>query len=198
MEPHVVLVNERDEPQGTMGKLEAHQRGLLHRALSVFLFDGEGRMLLQRRALDKYHGGGLWSNAVCSHPLPEEAVDAAAVRRLREELGIEADIQPVFSFTYRANVENGLVEHEFDHVFAGRYEGAFQLNSEEVAAVRFVSMPELEQELRDHPEHFTQWFRLIYDRVYQALGTNHQPQTTNDKPQKTPFGVAQGNKPQHS
>ncbi|RYY91388.1 MAG: isopentenyl-diphosphate Delta-isomerase [Chitinophagaceae bacterium] len=185
MEPQVVLVNECDEPQGTLGKLEAHERGLLHRALSVFLFDGEGRMLLQQRALGKYHGGGLWSNAVCSHPLPGEAPADAAVRRLREELGIAADVSHVFSFTYRAEVENGLVEHEFDHVFAGQYEGGFALNPEEVAATRYISMQELEQELRDHPEHFTQWFRLVYNRVHdlwlQACA-NPKLQTPNSKP----------------
>jgi isopentenyl-diphosphate Delta-isomerase len=167
-EPQVVLVNEADEVTGTTGKLEAHQRGLLHRAFSVFLFDRQGRMLLQQRAAGKYHGGGLWSNTCCSHPLPGEAVAAAARRRLREELGIDAPVHHVFAFTYRAEVENGLIEHEFDHVFAGTWEGAFKLNPEEVAACRYVTAAELEEELKAHPEHFTQWFRLIYDRVSQV------------------------------
>ncbi|WP_460571805.1 isopentenyl-diphosphate Delta-isomerase [Flaviaesturariibacter terrae] len=168
MEPQVVLVNERDEPLGTAGKMDAHERGLLHRAFSVFLFDSAGRMLLQQRAAGKYHGGGLWSNACCSHPLPGEVPGAAAQRRLREELGITVPVQAAFSFTYRAEVENGLIEHEFDHVFTGLYEGIFSLNPDEVAAVRYVSMSELEQELRDNPERFTQWFRLIYERVHQV------------------------------
>lgn len=179
-EPQVVLVNERDEPQGVLGKLEAHQRGLLHRALSVFLFDGEGRLLLQQRAAGKYHGGGLWSNTVCSHPLPGEAPLAAARRRLQEELGIDAEVAPAFSFTYRAEVENGLVEHEYDHVFTGQYEGAFALNESEVSAVRYLGMAELEQELREHPEHFTQWFRLVYERVHRIWEehSNEKQQTT--------------------
>ncbi|RYZ19287.1 MAG: isopentenyl-diphosphate Delta-isomerase [Chitinophagaceae bacterium] len=166
MEPQVVLVNERDEPQGTAGKMEAHERGLLHRALSVFLFDSEGRMLLQQRAAGKYHGAGLWSNTCCSHPAPGEEPLAAAQRRLREELGIDADLQPAFAFSYRAEVENGLIEHEYDHVFTGQYEGPFALNPEEVAAVRYLGRAELERELSDSPERFTQWFRMIYGRVH--------------------------------
>ncbi|RYZ23493.1 MAG: isopentenyl-diphosphate Delta-isomerase [Chitinophagaceae bacterium] len=164
-EAQVVLVNEQDEPQGTMGKLEAHRRGLLHRAISIFLFDKNGRMLLQQRAAGKYHGGGLWSNACCSHPLPGEAPADAAARRLREELGISLPLEPVFSFTYRAEVENGLVEHEYDHVFAGTFEGSFALNPEEVADVRYISTEDLEAELRRSPEQFTQWFRMIYGKV---------------------------------
>ncbi|TCJ14203.1 isopentenyl-diphosphate Delta-isomerase [Flaviaesturariibacter flavus] len=164
-EVQVVLVNEHDEPQGTAGKLEAHRRGLLHRAISVFLFDNKGRMLLQRRALDKYHGGGLWSNACCSHPLPGEAPDAAAARRLQEELGISLPLRHLFSFTYRAEVENGLEEHEYDHVFAGTWEGNFAPDPKEVAGVRYVSAEELEAEIREHPERFTQWFRMIYEKV---------------------------------
>jgi isopentenyl-diphosphate delta-isomerase len=167
-EPPVILVNEKDEPTGTIGKLEAHQRGLLHRAFSVFLFDTKGRMLLQQRAAGKYHGGGLWSNTCCSHPFPGEAIGDAARRRLQEELGINTAVEPVFAFTYRAEVENGLIEHEFDHVFAGTWEGDFALNPEEVAAVRYVTANELEEELKMHPEHFTQWFRLIYDKVSQV------------------------------
>jgi isopentenyl-diphosphate delta-isomerase len=164
-EPQVVLVTGADEPIGTIGKLEAHERGLLHRALSVFLFDPQGRMLLQQRAASKYHGGGLWSNTCCSHPLPGEAPQDAARRRLREELGIDTAIEPVFSFVYRAEVENGLIEHEFDHVFAGTWDGPLALNPEEVAACRYVTAKELEAELKEHPEHFTQWFRMIYDKV---------------------------------
>jgi isopentenyl-diphosphate delta-isomerase len=164
-EPQVILVNERDEQLGTLGKLEAHRHGILHRAFSVFLFDRAGRMLLQQRAVLKYHGGGLWSNACCSHPLPGEAVDEAATRRLREELGIEAGIDHIFSFTYRADVENGLIEHEYDHVFAGIYDGDFFPDPDEVASVRYERQDILRDELLEHPERFTKWFRMAYPRL---------------------------------
>lgn len=161
----VLLVNENDEPQGTMEKMEAHQKGLLHRAFSVFVFDRSGRMLLQQRALGKYHGGGLWTNTCCSHPYPDEAVADAATRRLQEELGFTTQLQPVFAFTYRADVENGLIEHEFDHVFAGEYEGPMNLNPEEVAACRYLEMEEIENMLGAQPESFTAWFRIAFPRV---------------------------------
>jgi len=171
MEPQVILVNAQDEPVGTMGKMEAHRKGVLHRAFSVFLFDTEGRMLLQQRAAGKYHGAGLWSNACCSHPLPGESVEDAVRRRLREELGIDAATRKLFAFTYRAEVENGLVEHEFDHVFAGCYEGALAPDPEEVAACRYTGMEELRQELQETPERFTAWFRMIFPRI-EAGGRN--------------------------
>ncbi|GAA4321452.1 isopentenyl-diphosphate Delta-isomerase [Flaviaesturariibacter amylovorans] len=164
-ELHVLLVNGRDEPMGTMEKMAAHEQGLLHRAFSVFLFDAEGRMLLQRRAVTKYHGGGLWSNACCSHPYPDEPVPDAARRRLREELGIEASIEPIFAFTYRAEVENGLTEHEFDHVFAGIYAGPLALNPEEVAECRYVALPELRAEVAAAPGRFTAWFKMVLPRL---------------------------------
>lgn len=115
----VILVNEKDEPIGTMEKLEAHQKGALHRAFSVFLFNPKGELLLQRRALHKYHSAGLWTNTCCSHPRPGEETSAAAHRRLKEEMGMEADLRFMTSFQYRSEFENGLTEHEFDHVFIG-------------------------------------------------------------------------------
>lgn len=165
MEPQVILVNEHDEALGTAGKMEAHRSGLLHRAFSVFLFDSEGRMLLQQRAEGKYHGAGLWSNTCCSHPSPGEATIDAAHRRLQEELGISAHLEPVYAFHYRVEVENGLVEHEYDHVFAGFYEGPLALNPEEVSACRYVHLADLEQELSERPARFTAWFRMIFPRL---------------------------------
>src|SRR5690348_5807899 len=117
----VVLVNEEDQEVGTMEKMEAHRRGVLHRAFSVFIFNKQGEMLLQQRAQEKYHSGGLWTNACCSHPRPGEEVSEGAGRRLVEELGFETELQPVFNFVYKANFENGLIEHEFDHVYFGTY-----------------------------------------------------------------------------
>src|ERR1700730_504067 len=113
----VILVNDQDEPLGKIEKMEAHLRGKLHRAFSVFIFDGDGRMLLQQRALNKYHSGGLWTNACCSHPRPGENTTVAGRRRLKEEMGFDTALEPMFQFTYKAAFENGLVEHEFDHVF---------------------------------------------------------------------------------
>lgn len=161
-EQQIVLVNERDEPQGTMGKLEVHQKGLLHRAFSVFIFDDFGRMLLQQRAAGKYHGAWLWTNACCSHPYPDEAVEDAAQRRLQEELGFATPLEKIFVFTYKTNVENDLIEHEYDHVFAGEYFGDIKSNPDEVAASKYQSMAEIKVALQRHPSHFTTWFRLAF------------------------------------
>src|ERR1044072_1062769 len=119
----VILVNERDEATGIMEKMEAHQKGVLHRAFSVFIFNNKNEMLLQQRAIKKYHSGGLWTKACCSHPRPGETKSDAALRRLYEELGFTTSIEKIFDFTYKASFENGLTENEFDHVFAGIYNG---------------------------------------------------------------------------
>lgn len=161
----VILVNENDEALGTTEKMEAHRKGLLHRAFSVFIFDGEGRMLLQQRAAGKYHGGLLWTNACCSHPYPNEDVADAAIRRLEEELGFTAPLKKIFAFTYKADVENGLVEHEFDHVFAGEYEGEINFNRDEVEAVAHHSLDDIGQMLKDQPDLFTAWFRIAFPQV---------------------------------
>jgi isopentenyl-diphosphate delta-isomerase len=165
IEPQVILVNEADKPVGTIEKMEAHRKGLLHRAFSVFIFNSEGRMLLQQRALKKYHGGGLWSNACCSHPYPGEATEAAASRRLTEELGFKTELKKVFYFTYRAAVENDLIEHEFDHVFVGIYNGPVEVNDEEVAAYGYETIPAIKEALVQTPANFTAWFRLIFPRM---------------------------------
>lgn len=164
-EQQLVLVNERDEPQGTMGKLEVHQKGLLHRAFSVFIFDDFGRMLLQQRAAKKYHGAYLWTNACCSHPYPDENVEAAAQRRLQEELGFTTSLQKIFVFTYKTGVENNLTEHEYDHVFAGEWYGDITPNPDEVAAYRYQTVAEIGDALQRHPSHFTTWFRLAFPTI---------------------------------
>lgn len=164
-ETNVILVNEQDEEQGVMEKMEAHRRGQLHRAFSVFIFDAKGRMLLQQRAAQKYHGGLLWTNACCSHPMPNEAVEAAAARRLAEELGFSVPLKKIFSFVYRADVENGLIEHEYDHVFVGEYETLPHFNQHEVAAVAYHHLADISAMLRLQPELFTSWFKLAFPRV---------------------------------
>lgn len=165
MMQEVILVNEQDHEQGVMEKMEAHEKGLLHRAFSVFIFNKKGDMLLQRRALTKYHSGGLWTNACCSHPQPGETADAAAQRRLQEELGFSLPVEKVFDFVYRADFENGLTEHEFDHVFVGQYNGPIHPNPEEVMDFRYVSMESLRAHLEREPQLYTAWFRLAFPRI---------------------------------
>ena len=157
--PDVILVNENDRPVGRMEKQEAHTRGLLHRAFSVFLLDGT-KLLIQRRALEKYHCGGLWSNTCCSHPAPGEPVTAAARRRLTEELGIEAvSLAELGSFLYRAAFSNGLTEHELDHVLLGRYNGPVQPDPAEIDQVRWIDLMYLQRDMRTHPQLYTPWFQ---------------------------------------
>lgn len=161
MPEFVVLVNEKDEPQGLMEKQEAHQKGWLHRAFSVFLFNEKGEMLLQRRADTKYHSPRLWTNACCSHPRDGETYKEGALRRLKEELGITTEIEEKFHFIYKADVGQGLWEHELDYVFTGKYEGDFQLNPDEVSEIRYISLEDLEKEMIENPENFTEWFKII-------------------------------------
>lgn len=162
---HVVLVNEEDEAIGEMEKMEAHKKGLLHRAFSVFIFNRKGEMLLQRRALNKYHSGGLWTNACCSHPFPGESVRDAATRRLFEELGFETPVVKAFEFVYRSEFSNGLYEHEFDHVFTGEYDGRIEGNPDEVCDYCYKSLQDIRATLRDHPEKFTTWFHIAFPRI---------------------------------
>ncbi|MGZ5285840.1 MAG: isopentenyl-diphosphate Delta-isomerase [Flavisolibacter sp.] len=161
----VILVDGHDNQTGIMEKMEVHQKGLLHRAFSIFIFDTHGRMLLQQRAATKYHGGLLWTNACCSHPMPGEETLDAAYRRLEEELGFTTTLEEIFSFVYRAEVENDLVEHEFDHVFAGTYESDIFPNEMEVASYRYETLDQVKQELENHPSHFTTWFGIAFPAI---------------------------------
>ena len=166
----VILVDEQDRALGTREKIAAHENGgVRHRAFSVFVEDGSGRWLLQRRAAGKYHFPGLWTNACCSHPRPGEGTEEAAHRRLREELGFDCPLAERFRFEYRADcAAEGLTEHELDHVFTGTYGGAVLPNPEEVGEVRWVEPAELDAEVRERPETFTPWFRIAYGRVRAA------------------------------
>ena len=165
----VVLVNEQDNFVGTCEKMEAHRKGFLHRAFSVFLFDSSGRLLLQQRALEKYHCGGLWSNTCCSHPYPSEEVIDAATRRLQEELGFTTSLTKAFDFVYRAELNNGLIEQEFDHVFIGSYEGLLQPNPAEVMGVEYVHLDTLAQRMETEPARFTPWFHIAFPKLLQYL-----------------------------
>jgi isopentenyl-diphosphate delta-isomerase len=158
----VILVNEEDTPIGTMEKMAAHEQALLHRAFSVFIFNSKGLMLLQQRATTKYHSPGLWTNACCSHPFPNEETEKAAVRRLDEELGFTTSIHKAFHFTYKASFENGLTEHEFDHVYVGIYDGDIHSNPEEVKDITFKTIEAIEADLLNAPNHYTEWFKIAF------------------------------------
>ncbi len=158
-EERVVLVDEHDTDVGTGEKLAVHQSGALHRAFSVFVRDQSGRLLLQRRATTKYHSPGLWSNTCCGHPRPGEETADAANRRLREEMGFTCPLRHVGSFTYRAVLGNGLVEHELDHVFAGTFNGEPTPHPSEASAYRWITLGDLEQEMAGAPEKFTAWLK---------------------------------------
>lgn len=161
MEEQVVLVDENDAVLGLMNKQEAHEKGVLHRAFSVFLFNSEGEMLLQKRAKHKYHSPGCWTNAVCSHPRENETYLEAAQRRLNEELGIVTNLEEKFHFIYKAQVGQGLWEHELDFVFVGKYESEFHLNPEEVEEIKYINIQELKKDIATNPDLYTEWFKII-------------------------------------
>lgn len=167
--PDVILVNEQDEAIGTMEKMEAHRKGLLHRAFSVFIINDAGEILLQRRALEKYHSAGLWTNACCSHPYPGETTAAAAHRRLQEEMGFDCDMQEIFTFTYRAEFDNGLTEHEFDHVLLGTYNGNIYPNPSEVCDYHYLSSGQIMELMEKEPATFTIWFHRALPLVLQYM-----------------------------
>ena len=168
-EPLVVLVDREDREIGLAPKTEAHQKALLHRAFSVFVFNGVGELLLQQRSPDKYHSGGLWTNTCCSHPLPGENVHDAAHRRLVEEMGMDCPLESPFWFIYQTEFENGLSEHELDHVFLGNSDGPFRIDPTEVAAALWISLAELEAWMERRPQDFTFWFKHIYPRCAEFL-----------------------------
>ena len=165
----VILVNEKDEPTGTMEKMEVHQKALLHRAFSIFIFNDRGEMLLHKRAADKYHSAGLWTNACCSHPQPGEQIMEAAKKRLQEEMGITTTLKKVFDFIYKASFDNGLTEHEFDHVFIGVYNGIISPNTAEVSDYCFKRMEAVNDAIQSRPQHFTEWFKIAFPKVEEYL-----------------------------
>jgi len=157
----VILVNEKDEQIGICEKLEAHQKGLLHRAFSILLFNSKGELLLQQRAFEKYHSAGLWTNTCCSHPRPNESIKDAAQRRLREELGIEALSEFAWSFIYKTTLENNLIEHELDHVLIGTFNGEPHPNPREIINWKFVDLKSIREDISQNPSAYTYWFKLI-------------------------------------
>ncbi len=170
MQNFVILVDELDNEIGISEKLEAHIKGLLHRAFSIVLFNSKGEMLLQQRTLSKYHSAGLWSNSCCSHPQPNETIVEAAKRRMKEELYIdEVSLQVIFSFNYKIEFGNGLFEHEIDHVLIGYYDETPALNPRESMNYCWKSFDEIKRELKDNPELYSYWFKHIIDNFEHEL-----------------------------
>lgn len=161
----VVLVDEHDNAIGLMDKMEAHEKGLLHRAFSIFIFNAQGDMLIHQRAQHKYHGGGLWTNACCSHPQQGEDLLASAHERLNAEMGLSCALKKAFSFTYNTAVENKLIEHEYDHVFIGYSQDLPKPNPQEVQAFKWMPVEELLQEIKRVPKQYTYWFSMALPRV---------------------------------
>ena len=161
----VILVDVDDCEIGVMEKMEAHKQAVLHRAFSVFLFNRQGKMLLQQRALTKYHSAGLWTNTCCSHPRPGETLENAVSRRLMEEMGISAKVSKAFDFIYQAELPDHLNEHEFDHVFIGNFDDEVRPNHLEVANFVYQSMEEIAANLQSHPEKYTVWFKIAFPKV---------------------------------
>ena len=168
----VILVDERDKAIGTMEKLKAHKIGVLHRAFSIFLFNDNGELLLQKRNESKYHSGGLWTNTCCSHPKPGEILKEGALIRLDEEMGIEADIKFVFSFIYKAEFDNGLTENEFDHVFIGSFNDVPNINPDEVSDWKYMSLKSIKNEIDLSPEIYSEWFKIALPKIEKHLFKN--------------------------
>lgn len=162
----VILVNEKDEPIGLMEKIEAHEKALLHRAFSVFVFNDKNELMIQQRALSKYHSPGLWTNTCCSHQREGETNIEAGKRRLQEEMGFSTELKDTISFIYKAPFDNGLTEHEFDHILVGNFEGEPNLNPEEVADWKWMSLEDIEKDMEKNPSVYTEWFKIIFDKYY--------------------------------
>lgn len=168
-EEYVILVDEQDQALGLMEKMEAHEKGVLHRAFSVFVFNDKGELMLQQRALEKYHSGGLWTNTCCSHPRDGESVEDAAHRRLQEEMGFDCALEKKFHFIYKRALDKGLTEHELDHVFFGIYNDVPNINLEEVASYKWVNMAKLKNDLQANPHLYTEWFKICFDEVVKKI-----------------------------
>ena len=162
MQEYVVLVDANDNPIGLMEKMEAHVKAELHRAFSIFIFNTKGEMLLQQRAFSKYHTPGLWTNTCCSHPRHEEALEQATSRRLQEEMGMQCELNEIFHFTYKADVTQGLMEHEIDHVFVGTTDDTPEINPEEVASWKYDTMENIRLDIEKNPQEYTPWFKIAF------------------------------------
>ncbi|PRX53159.1 isopentenyl-diphosphate Delta-isomerase [Flagellimonas meridianipacifica] len=168
-EENVILVNEDDQPIGLMPKMEAHEKAVLHRAFSVFIVNEAGEIMLQQRAADKYHSPLLWTNTCCSHQREGETNIEAGKRRLQEEMGFSVDLKELFSFIYKAPFDNGLTEHELDHVMIGYYNDVPNINPKEVASWKWMQPSDIKKDISENPEEYTAWFKIIFERFYDYL-----------------------------
>lgn len=169
MEKHVVLVDTNDQPLGLMPKMEAHEKGVLHRAFSVFVLNDKGELMLQQRALHKYHSPGLWTNTCCSHQRDGETNIAAGKRRLQEEMGFVTELREVTSFIYKAPFDNGLTEHELDHIMIGNFNNTPNINPEEVASWKWMALEAVRDDIKSNPENYTVWFIIIFEQFYEQI-----------------------------
>lgn len=172
VEEKVILVDENDEPIGLMNKMEAHEKAILHRAFSVFIFNSDGKLMLQERAHHKYHSPTLWTNTVCSHPRDGETTIDAAHRRIVEEMGFDCEFEEAFSFLYKAEVGKGLIEHEFDHVFIGTSNTQPLINADEVASWKYVDLKWLEEDVKLNSGNYTEWFKIALAEVLEHFRNN--------------------------
>jgi len=173
-EEQVILVNEKDEQIGLMPKMEAHEKALLHRAFSVFVFNDKNELMLQQRALGKYHSPGLWTNTCCSHQREGESNIEAGKRRLQEEMGFTADLEETTSFIYKAPFDNGLTEHEFDHILIGYFNEEPAINPDEVASWKWMSLEAVKADISQHPSLYTEWFKIIFDKFYKHINVTEK------------------------
>ncbi len=169
MVEYVILVDEQDNQIGLMPKMMAHEKALLHRAFSVFIFNSKNELMLQQRALHKYHSPGLWTNTCCSHQREGESNIEAGKRRLMEEMGFETELKETTSFIYKAPFDNGLTEHELDHVLVGYYEGEPEINDEEVADWKWMSLEQVKDDISSNPDQYTAWFKIIFEKFYDHI-----------------------------
>jgi isopentenyl-diphosphate delta-isomerase len=168
-EEKVILVNTQDEQIGLMPKMEAHEKAILHRAFSVFIFNDKNELMLQQRAICKYHSPGLWTNTCCSHQRDGESNVEAGKRRLKEEMGFVTELTETISFIYKAHFDNGLTEHEFDHVMVGHYNGEPNINTEEVESWKWKNIEDVKADMELFPENYTAWFKIIFDKFYKHI-----------------------------
>jgi isopentenyl-diphosphate delta-isomerase len=172
MKTHVILVDTNDEEIGLMPKLEAHQRGALHRAFSIFIFNSNGELMMQKRAFEKYHSGGLWTNTCCSHPITNEFIQKTANIRLMEEMGISCELKNISKFIYKAELENGLTEYEYDYLFIGYSNNVASINIKEAIDWKWMKIEDIKKDLILNPELYTAWFKPAFEHVLKHLLEN--------------------------